>query len=279
METKEIAMSKRTTMMGTGCALAMAALAAGPAAADTLTGLNLAAQAGFQSDDNSAASDTVKSGIVGGSIAGPITEVSNLNFEADASYSTSWADHYSAIDWVFSGSVFWANMDGRIGVNLNYETLTGAGHVTSGGLFGEWYFGSITAMGKAGFSNSGGNSPITNGGTGNYMGAAVVGYLTPDLAITGAVDWQDLVITGNPYQVVGRYDNGLTAWQINAEYLFDEDYGFTGYAGFVHNTFRLGGVSTDDNVWQIGLRWYTGAPESLMTSARTGTLHWWLTGR
>ena len=271
-------MSKRTTMMGTACALAMAALAASPAAADTLTGLNLAAQAGFQSDDNNKASSTAKSLTFGGSIAGPITGVPNLNFEADASYTPSWATHFSSIDWAVSGSVFWANMDGRIGANLNYETITHAGRATSGGLFGEWYLGGLTAMAKGGFSSGGVNSAFFSGDQGNYLGAAVVGYITPDLAITGGVDWQDVVHRPNPPPALNNISNHSTSFLVNAEYLFDEDYGFTGYVGYQHFS-NSGGASSDDNVWMIGLRWYTGAPESLMTGARTGTLHWWLTGR
>src|SRR5882672_12195840 len=76
METKEIAMQKRTTMMGTACVLAAAALTAGPAAADTLTGFAGVLNTNFESTDNSAAgSDTIKSWLLGGSAAMPLSDI------------------------------------------------------------------------------------------------------------------------------------------------------------------------------------------------------------
>ena len=62
METKEIAMQKRTTMMGTACVLAAAALTAGPAAADTLTGFAGVLNTSFASTDSSiSGGDTLRS--------------------------------------------------------------------------------------------------------------------------------------------------------------------------------------------------------------------------
>ena len=84
-------------------------------------------------------------------------------------------------------------MDGRIGLNGNYETITGAGRRLWRCVRARWYFGNITAMAKGGFSGSGGNPAGGFSGQGNYLGAALVGYITPDLGITGGVDWQEVV--------------------------------------------------------------------------------------
>jgi hypothetical protein len=279
METKEIAMSKSKKTMGAACVLAVAAFAAGPAAASTLTDFSgvvntefNSAKAGFSGGDSS--EPTVKSWLLGGSAAGPLSTLPNLNFQVDASYATSWANHFSAIRWDFGGSLFWANDDGRFGANFNYVTVTReGGHTTNGGVFGEWYFGELTGMAKGGWLSTGGTE---SGGRGNYFGAAIEGYIMPDLGITGSADWTD-VITGAGCQVCGRGDVRATLWGITAEYLFSEDYGLSGYAGYTYSTDRAFQEDFHENVWRIGLRWYTGGG-SLQMHQRNGNLNPWLPG-
>src|SRR6266700_575400 len=125
METKEIAMQKRTTMMGTACVLAAAALTAGPAAAATLTDFAGVLATSYNSSDNSqSGSNTLKSWLLGGSAAMPLSTLDGLNAQVDASYTHNWATgngtHFSREDWNFGGSAFWANMDSRIGINGTY---------------------------------------------------------------------------------------------------------------------------------------------------------------
>lgn len=301
-------MSKRATILGTASVIGIA-LAAGPAAAATLTDFAGTLTTSFQSSDNSGSnSDTVKSWLLGGSAAGPLSDLPNLNFQADASYSHNWASHRSQEVWNFGGSIFWANMDGRAGVNANYQNFsalrewqtTGSaldirestpracgdgthdepclidsigGHLTSGGVFGEWYFGNITAMAKGGWLSTGGTQI---GGRGNYLGAALAGYFIPDLAITGGVEWGDIV-TGRGCQVCGREDVNVTSWELLAEFLFSEEYGVSGYAGFTYSQDKAFGDDTHDNIWMIGLRWYTGGG-TLQNHHRNGNLNPWLPG-
>jgi hypothetical protein len=269
METKEIAMQKRTTMMGTACVLAAAALTASPAAAATLTGFAGTLDTQFSSSDSSVSgSDTVKAWLLGGSAAMPLSDIPNLNFQLDASYTHNWADHFSAEDWNFGGSAFWADMDGRIGVNVSYSNLNGLGHLTNGGAFAEWYFGPITVMGKGGWLSSGGAS---FGGHGNYLGGAVEGYVMPNLAITAGVDWQDIV-SGLGCQVCGRRDIRDTAAFVDVEFLFSDEYGLSGYAGYTYDSSRIAPVDFHTNTWRVGLRWYMGGG-SLMDHHRNGNLN------
>src|SRR5258705_819629 len=172
METKEIAMQKRTTMMGTACVLAAAALTAGPASAATLTDFAGVVNTSYGSDDNSLGGDSLNGWLIGGSAAAPLSDLMQLNAQVDASYKHNWLDHFSREDWNFGGSAFWASMDGRIGINASYSNYNRIGHLTNGGAFAEWYFGPITVMGKGGWLSSGGASVC---GYGEYFGRRVAG--------------------------------------------------------------------------------------------------------
>jgi hypothetical protein len=273
METKEIAMQKRTTMMGTACVLAAAALTASPTTAAPLTDFAGVLTTSYGQDDNSRASDNLSSWLIGGSAAMPLSDLAGLNAQVDASYTHNWQDHFSREDWNFGGSAFWAGMDGRIGANLAYSNYNRLGHLTNGGAFAEWYFGNITVMGKGGWLSSGG---ARFGGHGNYMGAGVAGYFIPDLAITGGVEWADIV-SGRGCQICGRGDLRSTAWEIAAEFLFSEEYGVSVFGGYTYQDNKAIVTESHDNVWRIGLRWYMGGG-ALVDHHRNGNLNPWLPG-
>jgi hypothetical protein len=279
METKEIAMQKRTTMVGTACVLAAAALTAGPAAAGTLTDFAGVLGTSYISSSNSmSGSQTLKSWPIAGSAAMPLSTIDGLNAQLDASYTHNWASgngtHYSREDWNFGGSAFWAGMDSRIGLNADYSNYNRIGHLTNGGAFGEYYFGAITAMGKGGWLSGGGSQ---FGGHGNYLGGAVEGYVIPDLGITGAVEWADVVM-GRGCQTCGRGDRRSTAFQFLVEYLFVEELGIAGYAGYTYQSDKFGAANdTHNNVWRVGVRWYLGGG-SLIDHQRNGNLNPWLPG-
>jgi hypothetical protein len=277
METKEIAMQKRTTMMGTACVLAAAALTAGPAAANSLTDFSGVLTVGGQIDKNDApGSKDDKSWLLGGSVAAPLSTVMGLNFEVDGSFQQERARIFPKKvrdDWNFGGSAFWANDDGRIGINLAYTSYEHLGNLDNGGAFAEWYFGALTVMGKGGFLQSDGSS---FGGHGNYLGIGVTGYVMPNLGITGGVNWGDIV-TGQGCQTCGRNDLEGTAFSVLAEWLFDEDVGISGYVGYTYQDNSVIRVSNHDNVWRIGVHFYTGGG-ALIDRQRNGNLNPWLPG-
>jgi len=262
-------MSKHTTILGAACVLGMA-LAAVPAAAATLTGFAGDVTTSYGQNDVDHG-DNLKNWLLGGNVAGPLSDLPNLNFQFDASYASIWQDHFSAEDWNLGGSFFWASNDGRVGINANYNTLTHSGHDTNYGAFGEWYFGNITGMAKGGWISNGG---AAQGGHGNYLGAALSGYFVPDLALTAGVEWAQ-ALSGQGCQTCGRTGADITALEIAAEFLFSEDYGVSGFASYTHQTTHFAGDDFDDNAFRIGLRWYTGGG-SLIDRHRNGTLNPWL---
>ena len=135
--------------------------------------------------------NTVKSWLLGGNIAGPIADLAGMNYQVDANYIHNWAHQWSQEDWNLGGSAFWASMDSRIGVNANYFTATHNGHISNGGVFGEWYFGNVTAMAKGGWLSSGGTP---QGGRGNYMGAALSFFIRSPISPSPAgLEWGDIV--------------------------------------------------------------------------------------
>jgi len=266
-------MSKRTTILGTACVLGMA-LAAGQAAAAPLTDWDITANTSFSINDASTSgSQTWKGWLLGGSVAGPLVDLAGLNVQLDASYIHNWASHASYEQWNLGGSIFWAGMENRVGVNVNYDTLTHTGTLTNGGIFAEQYFGNFTGMAKGGWLSSSGSRI---GGHGNYLGAALTGYFVPDLAITGSFDWADLT-TGRANAFFDRGDINLNIWGIGAEWLFSEDYGVSVFGGYAYNQIHAFGDKTHDNVFRVGFRWYMGGG-SLVDRHRNGNLNPWLPG-
>jgi len=264
-------MSKRTTILGTVCVLA---LAAGPAAAATLTGFASDVTTSISmTDPSTKGAPTWKGWLLGGDVAGPINGLSGMNFQVDANYTHNWAHHESFEQWNLGGNVFWAGMDNRAGVNVNYDTVTHGGTLTNFGVFGEQYFGNVTGMLKGGWLNSSGSSI---GGHGTYVGGAVDFYVMPDLSITGGLDWGD-VVTGLGNISHSRGDLNLTAWEIMAEWLFIEDYGVSVYGGYSYDQTHAFGFKDHDNVFRVGFRWYMGGG-SLIDHQRNGNLNPWLPG-
>jgi len=264
-------MSKRIAILGTACVLGMA-LAAAPASAATLTGFAGDATTSY-GKINPKDADTVQSWLLGGNVAGPLSDLPNLNFQLGGSYDHNWADQFSQEVWNLGGSAFWANNDGRIGINVNYETATRLGHTTNYGAFGEWYFGNFTGMAKGGWLSSGG---AANGGNGNYLGAALSAYFIPDLAITGGVEWAQN-LSGHGNQVLGRTGVNTTAGEIAAEFLFSEDYGFSVFAEYDFHSNKIQHENFNDSAFKMGVRWYAGGG-SLVDHHRNGTLNPWLSG-
>ena len=278
-------MSINTKLMGTAGVLA-AALVAGPAAANTLAGFTTMVGASYTHTSvtgNGSIPDSNEAAL-GGSIAMPIEEVTGINWQLDAQYAHHWGDcgdggSCSAEIWNFGFSPFWAGESGRIGFNVNYLTATHFGHLTSGGGFAEWYFGPVTAHVKGGWISSGG-TPI--GGHGNYLGGAVTGYALPNLSITGAFNWGDLV-TGQSCSVCGRSDINERLWSAIVEFLVSERIPISIWGSFTYGQHSVPssvvGINDKFNstTWMVGVRYYVGQA-TLIEQHRNGNLFGWLRG-
>jgi len=294
METKEIAMSKRTKLLGTAGVLATA-LAAGPAAADTLAGFNgfaatQYAHSSFTSCNGCAARNDANLGL---GMALPLADLPNLNWQIDAKYSHDWwtrnNNNHSQEVWDFGLSPFWAGPQSRFGLNLAYETITHFGHQTNGGAFMEWYLSdAVTLSAKGGYISDGGTP---NGGNGEYFGGQALFYAMPDLAVSGHIAYQDQITAALQFPTVngallpcvaglscpsqGKHN---TSFGIHGEFLPDENLGVALNAGFTYIEF--GGIqSFKDTRFDIGLKYYTGtAGGSLENRHRNGSLRDWLRG-
>jgi len=291
-------MAIRKALLGTAC-LAAVALAAGPAAADTLQGF-----AGFANTEFTHTTFSDSSGHwnnqsfgLGGAI--PIEEIPNLNVQVEGSYAHGWSEEYthyspnfcsppsttgtpcsasysdSEETWNFGFSPFLAYPGSRWGVNFNYQTVTHFGHLTNGGLFMEWYLmDTITVSAKGGYLSSGG-TPF--GGHGHYLATGATFYAMPDLAITGSVDWQD-VTTGGAATLNWAsclhcsLDSAGVFYGIDGEWMPMPDYGVAVYGGFTYGQLNQFKQDSNDSIWHVGLRYYTGQG-SLMERHRNGTLH------
>ena len=62
-----------------------------------------------------------------------------------------------------------------------------------------------------------------------------------------------------------------------AEFLFSEDLGLSGYAGYTYQSNKAFAFDSHDNAWHVGMRWYTGGG-ALIDRHRNGNLNPWLPG-
>jgi hypothetical protein len=284
-------MSRSTKLLGTVSVLAT--LAAGPAAADTLMGFAGMADVSYTNtsfdDDGSDSDDSINSFGAGAAIAFPIDEIAGFNWELNAAYFTSSDDNFSRITWDLGGSLFWAGPGSRFGVNINYNTITDFGSLTNGGVFTEWYFGNITAQAKAGWIWGGGTAAA---GRGNYLGGGVAGYFMPNLGISVAASWADLVTSATQHwdcfgPTCGRRDRTHTDVGIEAEFLVSETFPVSVYGGYQYTNAKISenvsnpNLVEDDesiNTFYIGFRYYLGGQGTLIEHHRNGNLHKFLRG-
>lgn len=189
--------------------------------------------------------------------------------QIDGSFHRSSASGINANNWDVGGSLFWApgNM-WRIGPNVTYREIdfTGAAsgldvHATSYGAFGELFVSEMLTIGVKG-GGADGTVNLTGFGSGSasgsYVGGELTGYVLPDLAIKGSVDYVD--IDGAK----------VTSYGIGFEYLISEETPFSLFAGY--NYVDISGISGHANNWLVGLKFYTDQPAPLVARQRTGTL-------
>ena len=159
------------------------------------------------------------------------------------------------------GSVFWASQMARAGGTIGYKSIDfGSGfdlNATAYGGFGEYYFSDFFTLG----AHAGGWSGEFLGfdADGYYVGGRATGYIMPNFAISGTVDFFG--------------DEGdATTWSIDAEWMFSEMTPISIYGGY-RNTSADG--AGDIDAFFIGVRFYAGgAPMPLVGHHRNGTLGW-----
>jgi hypothetical protein len=194
----------------------------------------------------------------------------NIDAELDGSYhrlSDSGAD---ANIWNIGGSAFWAPGPGRLGATVTYTSLdfsgSGSGlnaHATTYGGFGEYYIGDMLTLGAKGGGLDGtvGLPGFGSGSaSGSYVGGEVIGYLMPDLALSGDVDYTSI------------QGGHLTSFTASGEYLISESMPISIFGGYTNTQISGGGGHSD--TWFAGLRFYLDGNPTLIAHQRNGTLGW-----
>jgi hypothetical protein len=191
--------------------------------------------------------------------------------EVDASYSSLDDGWYG-----FTGNLFWAPAFGRLGANVSWQTTQISDTIDVNsltyGAFGEFYLGQFFTLGAkvGGLSVDFDDGTISDSQNGSYVGAAVTGYITPNLAIQGEAMFSGV----NDFLGSGE-DLDNTIFGITAEYLVSQMVPISIYGGFNFGNIDFGaGGDLDTNKWVIGARFYFGPPGTLVDRHRNGTLGW-----
>lgn len=196
----------------------------------------------------------------GGAAAGVVNLGGAWNIEADGSYHHASASGLDANAWNLSGSVFWQDNKGRIGVQVGYNTGEGVGPSVHGfnyGLAGEWF-----ALPNLSIAVKGGGLTGSSGVSGYYAGLQGRAYIIPNLMLSAAID----------YTRFSAFHE--TDYKLEAEYLVSQSTPVSVFAGYSNSDFE--GAGTDVDIWMIGIRLYCNDPAggTLVDRQRSGTLGW-----
>jgi hypothetical protein len=185
--------------------------------------------------------------------------------EIDAGYAN--LSGTSSVDlWNIGGSAFWAPAFGRIGGTLQYQTANGSGvdvDQTQYGAFGEYFISNAVTLGL----NAGGISAsapaacagCSVSGDGGYVGGGLIGYLMPNLSLTGSINY------------AGTDGSDTTSYNLQAEWLFSEVLPVSGFVGYSYTD--VSGISDHIDHWFIGFKYYTdGNGSTLVDKQRNGAL-------
>jgi hypothetical protein len=169
-------------------------------------------------------------------------------------------------------SAFYASGMGRIGASGGYTQLSAShitGDVTSYGGFGDWYAGNAVTLsarggGISGTGHGGGGSASFNGAY--YLGGQVVGYVTPDFALNGTVDYVKIPVSGVSIQD--------TAYRVGGEYMFSHSMPLAVSASYSYSSANVLGFTANANTFSVGLKYYFGGSGSLEDHQRSGSEGW-----
>lgn len=244
-------MSVRTNLFGAVCAIAVVSLSA-PASATDFSGILSGNYSNIDVDHGGGSINNW--GLNGGGMFGFGPSWAG---QIDGGYHHLDGNGASANDWNVDGSAFWRADAGRVGAVVGYNSINGGGadlNVTNYGLFGDWYASrSITVGIKGGAFSASHNSD------GEYFGAALTGYITPDVSLSGMYDYAHFKHITN--------ENDYTA---QAEWLISERTPFSVYGGYTRSEFSNGGGAA--NTWFVGVRFYCDPVEgaTLVDRQRNG---------
>ncbi len=192
---------------------------------------------------------------IGGAVQAPVAP--HWNLQGDAAYDTLNATGVSGHSATVSGAAFWAGAHGRLGATLGYNEFGASGsaaHFTTYGAFGVFYAGERLTLGVKGGGLSG------SGISSAYGGGEIIGYATPNVAISGTID--------------SLNDNHLsfTSYGARAEVLPAPATPISLFGGYTYQS--IGPIHF--NIYSVGLKLYFGGPKdaTLVERHRTGVETW-----
>lgn len=187
----------------------------------------------------------------------------NFGAQLNGGYHNLSGDGGDADIFDIGGSAFWASQMARAGGTIAYKSLDLGGgfdvNATAYGAFGEFYAGDFFTVGAHGGGWTG--EALGFDDDGFYIGGRATGYVMPNLAIAGTVDF-----------LGGDVGGDATTWGVDAEYEFSQTTPVSIYGGYRNTSFDGGG---DIDAFFIGVKFYAGgAPMDLVGHHRNGTLGW-----
>jgi len=253
-------LSLRSKILGSACALALAALAS-PAFADGMTNFDGVFSGDYDHfDTNHGGGSGSDYGVSGSGAFG--FGASNWAGEVDGGYHHSSGDGFDSDNWNIDGSVMYRGMWGRAGGVVGYTSVNGSGldiNATNYGGFAEWYAGHAFTVGV-----KGGGFNADHGLNGDYVGVALTGYVMPDFALRGAYDYAHLSHFGNEND-----------WSAQGEWLVSERTPISIYAGYTNSRISGFGGSDTSNIWMVGIKYYCdNGPSTLVDRQRSGAATW-----
>ena len=253
-------MTLRSRFFASACALAFTALTIETVHAQPMTGFSGLLQGDYANINLDHGGPAANVYGVEGSGMFPLGW-SGLNFQADASYHDYVLTGPNVNNWNFGGEVFWRAPEGLVGGTVGYDSLDHpTAHITHYGGFGEYYIDRFTlAVKGGGFSG-------TAGADGYYVGGQALGYLTPDFALDGNIDYYNFNHNAfNP----NFHETDYTA---EGEWLVSENMPVSVFGGYTYSEYP----GANSNTFFVGLRFYANPAGSspLVDRQRNGALEW-----
>ncbi|MGH6871017.1 MAG: hypothetical protein ACREHE_05865 [Rhizomicrobium sp.] len=252
-------MSLRSKILASACVLAVGAIAM-PASAANFDGVF----SGDYSHLDASGGGGGSANEWGASGSGAFGLGTDWAGEIDGGYHNLSSSGANVDVWNIDGAVMWRGAQGRIGALVGYNDGSGGGldvHATNYGAFGEWYASNFTLGLK------GGGFSANHSVDGDYAGAGVTGYITPNLSLSGDYDYTHFKGLGN--------ENDYSA---TAEWMFSQTTPVSVYASYTNSKISGGGPTI--NTWTIGIKLYTDPmPGTMEDRQRNGAATWGTTWR
>lgn len=249
-------MSRTRILLGAVSALALATMAMGPANAQVFNG---ALEGDYSSLDLNAHNGSANVWGGGGSVETALGGL-GLNAQLDAGYHDISAFHHDIGDFNVGGDLFWQGDRGRLGATVDYQNLSCCSttiDVTNYGAFAELYVMPELTVGVKGGAFSG-----NFGIEGSYAGGEAVGYVMPDLALSGLLDYTSL-------------DHGSSEldYTAQAEWLVSEQTPVSVTFGYTYSDFNHGGSA---NTFLVGIKLYLdgNGAQTLVDRQRSANESW-----